>query len=317
MSDDADDCEDKDELDEVEEEAEDVFCEKDVAQAERCEEVELDAGAVDAETVVGQDGDAEDGVGDGDGEEIGAEASAYSHAAGEEEDHEDGSDEAEELVGVAAKVEELLLEAGDDGWAETEGAGFGSVGLEGDGWRGCLGVGVSGCCGFLGGIELAEEFAVELAPHSPGVDGEEEGAEGDEADECGDGGQEMAVVEVDDGGGGESGWKCGCDWLKAMEELEQDGKVGGGVVVVVATALHAGIEGDVEILNAEGADENDCGEDLAGAAGGEPAVDPGKDHAGEDDVSESVDGKEKRGPREECGLGDPYADVGGDGGGGA
>ena len=131
VSDKANDGEDQDEFDEVEEEADEVFCEEDVAHAGGREEVELDAGAVHAEGVVGEDGDAEDGVGDGDGKDEVAEAAAGADAAGEEEDHEDRRDEAVELVDVAAEVEEFFLQAGGDGGVEAEGAGVGSGG------RGC------------------------------------------------------------------------------------------------------------------------------------------------------------------------------------
>ena len=125
VGDEGDDGEDEDEFDEGEEEAGEVFCEEDVAQTGGAEEVELDAGAVHAEGVVGEDGDAEDGVGDGDGEDEVAVAAAGADATGEEEDHEERSDEAVELVEIAAEVDELLLQAGDDGGVEAEGAGAG------------------------------------------------------------------------------------------------------------------------------------------------------------------------------------------------
>ena len=125
MGDEGDDGEDEDEFYEGEEEAGNVFCQEDVAQTGGAEEVELDAAAIDAEGVVGEDGDAEDGVGDSDGEDEFAEATAGAQAVSEEKDHEDRRDEAIELVDIAAKVDELLLEAGDDGGVEAEGAGAG------------------------------------------------------------------------------------------------------------------------------------------------------------------------------------------------
>ena len=78
----------------VEEEAGEVFCEEDIAETGGAEEVELDAGAVHAEGVVGEDGDAEYGVGDGHGEDEVAESPVGAYATGEEEDHEEGGDEA-------------------------------------------------------------------------------------------------------------------------------------------------------------------------------------------------------------------------------
>ena len=117
MRNEGDDGEDQDELNEVEEKAGEIFCEEDVAHAAGRHEVELNAAAVHAESVVGEDGDAEDGVGDGDGKDEVAEAAAGAEAVGEEKDHEDGRDEAVELVDIAADVDELLLQAGDDRWS--------------------------------------------------------------------------------------------------------------------------------------------------------------------------------------------------------
>ena len=51
---------------------------------------------------------------------------------------------------------------------------------------------------------------------------------------------------------------------------------------------------------------------LAGAASGEPAVDPGEHHSGEEDVCEGQGCEEECGPREERGFCDGHADVGGD-----
>ena len=58
--------------------------------------------------------------------------------------------------------------------------------------------------------------------------------------------------------------------------------------------LKAGVEVEVDVLKAEGGEEKECGEDLAGAAGGEPALDPDEHHAGEEDVGEGEDGEHKR-----------------------
>ena len=90
--------------------------------------------------------------------------------------------------------------------------------------------------------------------------------------------------------------------------------MGGGAVMA---ALQAWVEVEVEVLEAEGGEENKGGEDLAGAAGGEPALDPGEHHAGEEDVGEGEGGEEKRGPGSERWFGDADADVGGEEGEGA
>src|SRR3984885_7660979 len=135
-----DDGIDEDEFGEGEEEAGDVFGEEDVSEAGGAEEVELDAGAVYSESVVGEDGDAEDGVGDGDGEEVFAVASAGAETAGEEKDHEERRDESVKLVDVAADVDEFFLEAGDDGGVEAEGVCWsGCGGGDWDGARGSTG----------------------------------------------------------------------------------------------------------------------------------------------------------------------------------
>jgi hypothetical protein len=112
-------------LDEGKEEADEVFGKEDIAQASWAEEVELNAGTVHAQGVVGENGDAEDGVGDRQRQDVVSEAFAGAHAACEEEDHEDGNDKTIELVDVATEVEELLLQAGDDGVVEPEDAGVG------------------------------------------------------------------------------------------------------------------------------------------------------------------------------------------------
>ena len=131
-------------------------------------------------------------------------AAADAHAAGEEEDHEDGGDESVELVEVAAEVDELLLQAGDDGGVEAEGAGgVRRADALGDGGAG----GGAAGGGLVGLGDLAEVFAAELAMHAPGVDGEEESGEGEDANERGDGSEDAALAVADDGGGGESGRK--------------------------------------------------------------------------------------------------------------
>jgi len=124
----------------------------------------------------------------------------------------------------------------------------------------------------------------------------------------------VALAVADDGSGGESGWKeCG-DWLDEVKDLSEQRKMAGGAVMA---SLQAGVEVEVDVLEAEGGEEKECGEDLACAAGGEPAVDPDQYHAGEEDVGKREGGEHKRCPGSERWVGDGYADVGGDDGEGA
>src|SRR5271156_435991 len=81
---------------------------------------------------------------------------------------------------------------------------------------------------------------------------------------------------------------------------------------MVMAGLQAWVEVDVEGLKAERTEEDEGGENLAGTAGGGPAVDPDEHHAGEEDVGESEDGEDKRGPEGEGGAGEADADVGRD-----
>src|SRR5580704_16572391 len=119
--------------------------------------------------------------------------------------------------------------------------------------------------------------------HAPGVDAEEEDAEEYEAEEEGGGGEEVALAVAGDGGGGEPGrQECG-DGLDVVEDFSEQGEMAGGAVMA---ALQAGVEVEVDVLEAEGGEEEERGEDLAGATGGEPALDPDEHHAGEEDVGE-------------------------------
>ena len=67
----------------------------------------------------------------------------------------------------------------------------------------------------------------------------------------------------------------------------------------------------VEDLGGKGEEEKDGGDDFAGAALGEPALDPGEDGAGEKKVEEDEESESENGPREEVRAGD--ADADGDG----
>src|ERR1700748_2252364 len=93
-----------------------------------------------------------------------------------------------------------------------------------------------------------------------------------------------------------------------MENFEQNGDAGG----VVMAVLQARIQGDVEVLKAKRSKQDEGGKDLTGAASGEPAIDPGEDHAGEGDVYQCVDGKQERCPGQKRGSGNADADIGGD-----
>src|ERR1700733_1125156 len=77
-------------------------------------------------------------------------------------------------------------------------------------------------------------------------------------------------------------------------------------------ALHAGVEVKIDVLESEGGEEDDGGEDFARAAGGEPALDPNEQHAGEEHVSEGEGCEEGCGPWGERRLCDGDAYAGGD-----
>src|SRR5882757_7122644 len=124
--------------------------------------------------------------------------------------------------------------------------------------------------------------------HPPGVDAEEKGTKEYEAEQQGSGGEEVALAIADDGGGGESRWKEGGDGLDGVKDLSQQRKMAGGAVVA---ALQAGIEVEIDVLKTERGEEKECGEDLACAAGGEPALDPDEQHAGEEDVCQGKGGE--------------------------
>src|ERR1700729_1949412 len=81
-------------------------------------------------------------------------------------------------------------------------------------------------------------------------------------------------------------------------------------LIVVVTALHAGIEVQVEVLKAERGEEDESGEDFAGTSGGEPTLDPDKDHADEEDVGKREGCEQKRRPKRQRRFRDDYADVG-------
>src|ERR1700751_4141758 len=85
----------------------------------------------------------------------------------------------------------------------------------------------------------------------------------------------------------------------------------------VMAALQAGVEVEVDVLEAEGGEEKECGEDLTRAAGGEPALHPDEHHAGEEYVGEGEGGEHKRCPGRERWFGDGDADGSGDDGEGA
>jgi len=67
----------------------------------------------------------------------------------------------------------------------------------------------------------------------------------------------------------------------------------------------------VEDLGSEGEEQEDGGDDFAGAALGEPALDPGEDGAGEKEIEEDEEGEGESGPEEELGAGDADADADG------
>ena len=120
----------------------------------------------------------------------------------------------------------------------------------------------------------------------------------------------MAFVEAEDGGCGESGRKERRDGLDMVEDFEEVRE--GELEAWMMAALQAGVEVEIDVLEAEGGEEDECGEDFAGAAGGEPTFDPDEDHSGEEDVGEGEGGEREGGPGSQRRFRDGDADVGGD-----
>jgi hypothetical protein len=100
-------------FDQQQRQAGDVLGDDDVAQADRREQVELHAGGVRAEDVVERGEQAEHGVADRSGEQVGR--MAREHSPGEDEDEDQRGEHGDELVAVAAEVDPLLAQAGGDG----------------------------------------------------------------------------------------------------------------------------------------------------------------------------------------------------------
>ena len=84
------------------------------------------------------------------------------------------------------------------------------------------------------------------------------------------------------------------------------------MIGVVAALLKTRVVVQVDVLEPKRREEDEGGEKFAGAAGGEPAVDPGEHHAGEEDVCKGEGCEEECGPGEERGFCDADAYVGGD-----
>ena len=98
----------------------------------------------------------------------------------------------------------------------------------------------------------------------------------------------MALTVADDRGSGESGGEEVGNGLDEVKDFAEQRKMAGGAVM---TALQAGVEVEIDVLKTERGEEKECGEDLAGAAGGEPALDPDEQHAGEEDVGQGKGGE--------------------------
>ena len=99
--------------------------------------------------------------------------------------------------------------------------------------------------------------------HAPGIDAEEETREGDEAEKRSSGCEEMTLTEADDGGGGEAWREKRGDGLDVVEDAAEQRQMTGGVMM---TSAQSGIEVEIEVLEAERAEEDECGEDFAGAS---------------------------------------------------
>ena len=94
--------------------------------------------------------------------------------------------------------------------------------------------------------------------------------------------EDVAMAVADDGAAGEARGKEGGDGFEVVVDAEEEREMGGGVSMTVA--LQAGVEVEVDVLEAERDEEDEGSEDFAGAAGLKPAFDPDEDHADEEDV---------------------------------
>ena len=99
---------------------------------------------------------------------------------------------------------------------------------------------------------------------------------------------------VGDGRAGEAGGEMVEERLEAIVDVGGSGEFGG--LLGRGGASTEVVEGDVGPLDGDGEGNDEKGEELAGAAGGKPAIDPGEDHADEEHVGE--------GEGERCGEGD-------------
>ena len=118
--------------------------------------------------------------------------------------------------------------------------------------------------------------------HARGVDDEEERTEGDEAEERGYRHENVALAVAVDRAAGEARGEEGGDGFEVVVDAEDERKMGGGVAVM--TALQAGVEVEVDVLEAERDEEDEGSENFAGATGLKPAFNPDEDHADEEDV---------------------------------
>ena len=75
----------------------------------------------------------------------------------------------------------------------------------------------------------------------------------------------MPLTEADDGGGGEARRKICGDGLDVVEDAAEQRKMAGGVMMTIAQAR---VEVEIEVLEAERAEEDEGGKDFAGASRG-------------------------------------------------
>ncbi len=231
--------------------------------------------------------------------------------AGKDEHQEDGHDEAVDDSCVAADVEELFAEHGeDDGWKAEGAGGCGRGGGGRDGSETGRG-GLDGLARYGVGC-VGEAFSAVLGTHAESEYGEEESGEegaGEGVDEEAGGG---AAMNGEDGGVGELGRETGEHGADVVVDAGCDAEVLGrdaaeSVVIV------GGVEVEIYPLDSERDGEDEGGEDLARATRGEPAVNPGEDHAGEEDVGRGEDGEREQSVEREGGDGDGDADGDGEG----
>ncbi len=257
-------------------EVEEVFAEDDGAQRRGREEVELDAVAFHTEVVADEASETEEDPDHADGERVfeadaGELTSAKSPA--EEKDHDQRGSQVVEHGAAAQQVAQILFKDGGDGTGEVEGRGRRSFPRP--------------ICAERRGASL--RFSPRLSAWSRRAE-KTAGTEGVAAEpqEIGEGVkrivQRNAMNGVDERGRAEERLVHSlmplamrltvCGWTSEKGRLLRILMVDG-----------------IEDLGSESQKQEDSGRDFAGAPLGEPALDPGEDHAGKEEIEERRTGR--------------------------